>query len=74
MRLINTYNLLDDIKTKDIIKVLKFLRKYCDSQYSCCDCEFMGMGCDRAFNGFNIERIEKGLKDIETLKTGGTDE
>ena len=50
------------------------MRKYCDSQYSCCDCEFIGMGCDRAFNGFNIERIEKELKDIETLKVGGFDD
>ena len=62
------------MKTKKIIKVLRFLRKYCDSQYSCCDCEFMGMGCDRAFNGFNVERIEKELKDIETLKVGGIDD
>ena len=56
------------MKTKKIIKVLRFLRKYCDSQYSCCDCEFIGMGCDRAFNEFNIELIEKRLKEIETLK------
>ena len=55
------------MKTKKIIKVLKFLRKHCDLQYSCCDCEFMGLGCDRPFNEFNIELIEK-LKEIETLK------
>ena len=65
---LNKLEEVEQMKTKKIIKVLKFLRKYCDSQYSCCDCEFIGMGCDRAFNGFNIERIEKELKEIETLK------
>ena len=62
------------MKTKKIIKVLKFLRKHCDLQYSCCDCEFMGLGCDRPFNEFNIELIEKRLKEIETLKVGGFDD
>ena len=59
------------MKTKKIIKVLKFMREYCESQYSCCDCVFMGMGCDRSFNGFNIERIEKSLKDIERIEKDG---
>ena len=58
------------MKTKKIIKVLKFLRQHCNIQYSCSECEFQGM-CKDAFFDLNIELIEKRLKDVERIELDG---
>lgn len=56
------------MKTKKIIKVLKFIKKYCKSNKECKDCPFNYSICEYLPVDWDIEKLEKEWKGLEELK------